>query len=411
MPSLLTALLSSLVLVTSLACASGAAAQALPAASCDGAPTVPGDEVASELVADGLADPVFVTSPPLDTRRLFVVEQEGRVRVIEDGVLLAEPFLDIADKVSCCGERGMFSVAFDPDYATNRRFFVYYTDNKGRLVLARFRVRRDDPNRALPRRRLVLRIPHPGFANHNGGQIAFGPDGHLYMAPGDGGGGGDPGENAQDSGSLLGKMLRIDVDVARRPFRRVPPDNPSPSLGPKLGLIWAVGLRNPWRFSFDRATGDLYVADVGQNAWEEVNATTLAASRAANYGWDHYEAFTCFEPPPPLPTCPNPAAFVFPVLVYPHSQGCSISGGHVYRGCRMPDLAGTYFYGDFCTSFVRSFRGFTGGSAQEQRDRTAELAPGGGRTIDRVVSFGEDARGELYVVDHDGELYRIVPGG
>jgi len=268
----------------------------------------------------------------------------------------------------------------------------------------------DSPNRANPAsRRIVLRIPHPGFANHNGGQLAFGPDGRLFMATGDGGGGGDPGENAQDPTSLLGKMLRIDVAVQRKPFRRVPADNPNPGAGAKLGLIWASGLRNPWRFSFDRATGDLYVADVGQNVWEEVNATALAASRGANYGWDHFEADACFEPPPPSPVCPDRTAFVFPVLAYPHSEGCSISGGYVYRGCRMPDLAGTYFYGDFCTSFVRSFRGFTGGVAGEPRDRTAELAPGGGRTIDRVVSFGEDARGELYVVDRDGELYRIAP--
>jgi glucose/arabinose dehydrogenase len=400
-----------LLLVASVASGLAARADRALAAPCDGIPTVPGDAVATELVTAALAAPVFVTAPPLDTRRLFVVEQEGVIRVIEDGVLLAEPFLDHTAAVSCCSERGMFSVAFDPDYATNRRFFVYYTDNRGRLTLARFKTSPDDPNRAKPEsRRIVLRIPHPGFGNHNGGQLAFGPDDHLYMATGDGGGGGDPGENAQDPTSLLGKMLRIDVDVLRKPFRAVPPDNPNPAAGAKLGLIWGSGLRNPWRFSFDRANGDLYVADVGQNVWEEVNATSLAASRGANYGWDHFEAAACFEPPPPATTCPPRAQFVFPVVAYSHSEGCSISGGHVYRGCRMPDLAGTYFYADFCTSFVRSFRGYTGGAAQEQSDRTAELAPGGGRTLDRIVSFGEDARGELYVVDRDGELYRIVPG-
>lgn len=382
------------------------------AAACAGAPVAFGDALATELVTDQLDSPVFVGSPPLDPHRLFVVEQEGRIRIIEDGVLLSEPFLAIEDLVSCCGERGLFSIAFDPDHAVNRRFFVYYTDNKGRLVLARFKTSKDDPNLAKrDSRRIVLRIPHPVFANHNGGQLAFGPDGYLYMGTGDGGGGGDPAENAQDSTSLLGKLLRIDVGVRNRPFRTVPPDNPNPGAGPKLGLIWASGLRNPWRFSFDRSTGDLYVADVGQNAREEVNATPLSASRGANYGWDIFEGSACFEPEPPATSCPPGAGFVFPVLEYTHNEGCSISGGYVYRGCTLPDLSGTYFYADFCIPFVRTFRGFAGGVAQEQRDRSAELAPGGGRSLDDITSFGEDVRGELYVVDRDGELYRIVPGG
>ncbi len=380
------------------------------AAACAGSPVASGDALAVELVTDQLDSPVFVGSPPLDPRRLFVVEQEGRIRVIEDGVLLSEPFLAIDDLVSCCGERGLFSIAFDPDYAVNRRFFVSYTDNQGRVVLARFKTS-EDPNRARREsRRIVLRIPQP-FPNHNGGQLAFGPDGYLYMGTGDGGSGGDPQENAQNPTSLLGKLLRIDVSVRNRPFRRVPPDNPNPGAGPKLGLIWASGLRNPWRFSFDRSTGDLYVADVGQNAREEVNATSLAASRGANYGWDIFEGSACFEPEPPATSCPPGDGFVFPVLEYPHPEGCSVSGGYVYRGCTLPDLSGTYFYSDFCTPFVRTFRGFAGGVAQEQRDRTAELAPGGGRSLDEIVSFGEDARGELYIVDRDGELYRIVPGG
>lgn len=381
-----------------------------PAAVCAGVPSAFGDAIATQLVTDQLDSPTFVTAPALDPRRLFVTEQEGRIRVIRDGVLLATPFLAIEDEVLCCVERGLLSVAFHPDYAQNRRFFVYYNDNRARLVIARYEASAADPDRADPAsKRVLLRIPHPGFANHNGGQLAFGPDGYLYAGPGDGGGGGDPGENAQDPESLLGKLLRIDVDVESSPYRAVPVDNPDPGAGAKLGLIWASGLRNPWRFGFDRANGDLYVADVGQNATEEIDFQPASSAGGENYGWDFFEGSSCFEPEPPAQSCPDPSAFVFPVLEYGRGDGCSITGGYVYRGCALPDLRGTYFYSDFCSSFVRTFRGVTGGVAQNREDRSADLEPAGSRTLDNVVSFGEDARGELYVVDRDGELYRIVP--
>ncbi|MEW6272250.1 MAG: PQQ-dependent sugar dehydrogenase [Thermodesulfobacteriota bacterium] len=380
-----------------------------PGAACAGVPSAFGDAVAAELVTDGLVSPVHLAAPPLDPHRLFVVEQEGRVRIVEDGVLLPTPFLAIENAVLCCGERGLLSIAFHPGYATNRRFFVYYTDNDGRLVLARYEASALDPDLADPAtRRIVLRIAHPGHANHNGGQLAFGPDGYLYMGPGDGGGGGDPGENAQDPTSLLGKLLRIDVDVEDEPYRAVPPSNPAPGAGPKLGLIWALGLRNPWRFSFDRLTGDLYVGDVGQGQREEINFRPASSAGGENYGWDVFEGSSCFEPPGGG-SCPSPAPFVFPVLEYTHAAGCSVTGGFVYRGCALPELRGTYFYSDFCSAFVRTFRGVANGVAQSHEDRTAELAPGGGRTLDNVTSFGEDARGELYVLDRDGEVYRIVP--
>jgi hypothetical protein len=381
-----------------------------PSAACAGMPVAFRDAIASELVTDDLVSPVHLTAPPLDTHRLFIVEQDGRIRIVKDGVLLATPFLAIEDDVLCCGERGLFSVAFHPDYAVNRRFFVYYTDNRGRLVLARYEASAADPDRADPAsKRVLLRIPHPTFGNHNGGQLAFGGDGYLYMGPGDGGGAGDPFENAQDPTSLLGKLLRIDVDVEDSPFRAVPPTNPNPGAGAKLGLIWASGLRNPWRFSFDRLTGDLYVADVGQGQLEEVNFRPASSAGGENYGWDFYEGSSCFEPEPPGGSCPNPAAFVFPVVEYTHAEGCSVTGGFVYRGCALPELSGTYFYSDFCSAFVRTFRGVVGGVAREQRDRTAELAPGGVRTLDNVTSFGEDARGEVYVLDRDGEVYRVLP--
>jgi len=380
-----------------------------PAAACEGVPAAFGDAIATQLVTDQLDTPTFVTAPPLDPHRLFVTEQDGRIRVIENGALLATPFLDIVDDVLCCGERGLLSVAFHPDYASNRRFFVYYNDEDGALVIARYRAT-SDPNRADPASgRVLLRIPHPGHSNHNGGQLAFGPDGYLYAGTGDGGGGGDPGENAQDPTSLLGKLLRIDVDVERRPWRAVPPDNPFRGTGAKLGLVWASGLRNPWRFGFDRATGDLYVADVGQGSIEEIDFQPASSAGGENYGWDVFEGSACFEPTPPAVSCPDRAPFTFPVLEYDHGQGCSVSGGYVYRGCALPELHGTYFYSDFCRSFVRTFRGIAGGVAQERRDRSTELEPAGSRTLNNVVSFGEDARGELYVVDRDGELYRIVP--
>jgi cysteine-rich repeat protein len=380
-----------------------------PRGACAGVTSAFGDGIATQLVTAELETPTSVTAAPLDPRRLFVTEQEGSIRVIEDGVLLATPFLDIADDVLCCGERGLFSIAFDPQYATNRRFFVYYNDDDGALVIARFEAT-SNPNVAdAASRRVLLRIPHPGFANHNGGQLAFGPDGYLYAGTGDGGGGGDPGENAQDPASLLGKLLRIDVDVERRPWRRVPADNPRFGAGAKRGLIWADGLRNPWRFGFDRATGDLFIADVGQGNVEEIDFQPASSSGNENYGWDVFEGASCFEPTPPAQSCPDRTPYTFPVLEYDHDEGCSVTGGYVYRGCALPDLHGTYFYSDFCTSFVRTFRGITGDVAQDRRDRSAELDPPGTRALNNVVSFGEDARGEMYVVDRDGELYRIVP--
>jgi cysteine-rich repeat protein len=381
------------------------------AAVCAGAQSAFGDAIASELVTADLAAPTFLTAPPLDPHRVFVTEQEGRVRVIEDGVLRDDPFLSIEDDVLFSGERGLLSVAFHPDYANNRRFFVYYVDKQTRITIARYQALSGDPDHADPTsKRIVLRVPHPTFGNHNGGQLAFGPDGFLYAGTGDGGGSGDPFENAQDPTRMLGKLLRIDVDVEDPPYRAVPPGNPGLGHGKKLGLIWALGVRNPWRFSFDRATDDLYIADVGQDHVEEVDVQPASSTGGENYGWDVFEGSSCFEPTPPADMCPAHDGFVFPVLEYLHTEGCAVTGGYVYRGCALPALRGTYFYSDYCSSFVRTFRGVSGGVAQNLDDRSDELAPGGGRALNNVVSFGEDARGEVYILDQDGEVYRIVPG-
>ncbi len=380
-------------------------------ALCAGVPTADGTALDSVRVASGLTRPLHVTAPRLDPSRIFISEQDGFIRILKNGVLLPTPFLDIEDEVSCCGERGLLSMAFDPDYESNGTFYVNVTNNAGDTEIRRYTVS-GNPDVANPTGTPILTIEQD-FSNHNGGQIAFGPDGYLYIGMGDGGSGGDPNERAQDDGQLLGKMLRIDVDA---PMYSIPPTNPFVGAGDPLDEIWAKGVRNPYRFSFDRGTGDLYIADVGQNTWEEVDVQPASSTGGENYGWDVFEAHACFEPTPPDTMCPAPpTGFTFPVLEYNHGQGCSITGGFVYRGCAMPDLQGTYFYSDICSAFIRTFTGVSGGVAQNQQNRTADVAPGGGLSIGGVSSFGEDARGELYVVDYgdgsvgQGEVYRIVP--
>jgi cysteine-rich repeat protein len=370
-------------------------------AVCDGLPTTPGTAIRSALVASGLARPTYVTSPPLHPNRLFVTEQPGRIRIVQDGTLQQGAYLDLRAKIVLGDEQGLLSLAFHPDFERNGFFYVNYTRAPdGATVVARYHA---DPTAdvADPASEHVLfTIPQP-FANHNGGLNLFGPDGALWVGMGDGGSEGDPGNRAQDDGTLLGKLLRVD-------------------LASETPAVFAKGLRNPWRFSFDRATGDLYIADVGQDEYEEVDVQAAPLASGLNYGWRIMEGRHCFDPP----TGCDQTGLTLPVLEYchddtpgacgSHPRGCSITGGFVYRGCAMPDLRGRYFYADFCAAFIRSFAGVAGGVAQDDRDHTAELDPGGGRRIDQVSSFGEDARGELYVVDYgtgatDGELYRIVP--
>jgi cysteine-rich repeat protein len=355
------------------------------------------------IVTSGLSAPVHLTSPPLDVQRLFVVEQEGRIRIVKNGVLLSEPFLNIESLVGYGGERGLLSLAFHPDFANNRRFFVNYTDKQaGRTTIARFTRSADDPDRADPDSRVTLLTIDQPYANHNGGQIAFGPDGYLYIGMGDGGNRDDPLEAGQAPTELLAKMLRMDVNVDSAPFYRVPPDNPRAGDGLRLGLIWSKGLRNPWRFAFDRDNGDLYVADVGQDKWEEIDWRPGSSRGNENYGWDIFEGNACFEPQPQATNCPSTQGFVMPVHVMDHNDGyCSVTGGHVYRGCRMPNLRGRYFYSDFCASMLQSFRIQNG----NRTDPKSHAAAG----LNQVASFGEDARGELYVINLSGQIYKLVP--
>jgi len=358
------------------------------------------------LVASGFERPLYVTSPPGDPR-LFVVEQvEARIWIVRDGAVLPEPFLDIDDRVnSGGGERGLLGLAFHPDYAENGYFFVNYTDNgnPGDTVVARYRVSAN-PDAADPgSEQVVLRVAQP-FANHNGGMLAFGPgDGYLYIASGDGGSGNDPGNRGQSLDTLLGKILRIDVDSAV-PYA-VPPSNPFVGHGGALGEIWAYGLRNPWRFSFDRLLGDLYIGDVGQSAREEIDVQPGGSSGGENYGWRIAEGFACLGG---SGACGTQPGLTPPVHDYGRAEGGSVTGGCVYRGEAVPGLRGTYLFGDFVSGRVWSFR-YAPEGLSEFTERTQELDPPGAPAIDNVASFGEDADGELYIVDYDGEIWKIVP--
>ncbi|HQZ18423.1 MAG TPA: PQQ-dependent sugar dehydrogenase [Vicinamibacteria bacterium] len=375
-----------------------------PSGSCASGTIVPGTPglVATRVVA-GLSSPLDLQSAPSDRTRLFVVEQAGRIRVVRAGALVPAPFLDISARISSGGERGLLGLAFHPQYGSNGRFFVNYTDRSGDTHISEFRAPTpsgDSADAASERELMFVRQP---FSNHNGGGLAFGPDGFLYIGLGDGGSGGDPQGNAQNLGTRLGKMLRIDVNGAT-PFA-VPPDNPFVGRAGSLPEIWAYGLRNPWRFSFDRATGDLYIGDVGQGALEEIDVGLASRRGAENYGWNTMEGSRCYSP---SSNC-NMSGLTLPVTDYGRGDGFSVTGGVVYRGCRMPGYAGQYFYADYGSGMIRSFR-LDASRATDPRDWTAALS-GATRAIRNPSSFGVDADGEIYIVDYDGEVYRIDPAG
>jgi len=345
------------------------------------------------LVTSGLSSPVYLTAPTGDTARLFVVEQSGQIRIVQHGQLLPTAFLDIHSRLVSGGEQGLLSVAFHPNYGANGFFYVNYTDLNGDTRVERYTVSAADSNLAdTASHKLILFVPQP-YTNHNGGLVVFGPDGMLYIGMGDGGSGGDPENRAQHRDSLLGKLLRIDVDHGD-PYA-IPPDNPFATSG-GAPEIWALGLRNPWRFAFDRSAGLLYIGDVGQGAWEEVDVQP-ASQGGLNYGWRFMEGAHCYNPT----TCSS-AGLVLPAVEYDHSNGqCAVIGGFVYRGARVPALAGQYFYADLCAGWVRSFT-YAGGAVTGQTSWTLE--PGAGSPL----SFGEDSRGELYVLSSGGTVYRIA---
>jgi glucose/arabinose dehydrogenase len=345
-----------------------------------------------QQVAVGLGSPVALTAPQGDAR-LFVVQQHGVIRIIENGILLPTPFLDIQSRVLAGGERGLLGLAFHPEYQANGYLYVNYTNTAGHTHVERYSVSPTNPNVAdQSSASLLLAIEQP-YSNHNGGMILFAPDGMLLIGMGDGGSGGDPHGHGQNRSTLLGSLLRIDVSGS--PYS-IPPDNPFAGSATFRPEIWASGLRNPWRFSVDRVTGILYIADVGQNRLEEVNAIPVT-SAAVNYGWKVMEGNECFQA-----TSCNRNGLTEPVLVYNRQNGCSVIGGYVYRGSAMPEIQGHYFYSDYCASWLRSFR-YEAGAALEQQDWDIP-------DIGSVLSLGEDGSGELYLLTDLGRVYRVIKG-
>ena len=368
------------------------------AAAIAACPAVASAQITTEVIATGLSRPVFVTHAPGDFNRIFVIEQRlgstGQIRIIELGTdtLLPTPFLTQA--VNTSNEEGLLGLAFHPDYATNGKFYINYTTSAGgrRTIVDEFTVS-SDPNVAdLSSRRQILTIAQP-FSNHNGGWIEFGPDGFLYISTGDGGSGGDPGNRSQTiTNQLLGKMLRVDVDGDDFPADTAR-NYAIPASNPFVGVtgddeIWAYGLRNAWRNAFDPATGDLYTADVGQNAREEINFQAASSTGGENYGWRCYEGNNTFN----LTGCPAASTLEFPIVDYTHANGnCSVTGGIVYRGCALPELDGTYFYADYCSGILRGIR-YDGSAVISDIDYAPQIGGGFG-----IASFGADAFGEMYI--------------
>ncbi len=347
-----------------------------------------------QSVVTGLTAPVYVAQPADGSGRLFIVEQAGVIRIFRPGVgLLSTPFLDIRSRVASGSEEGLLSVAFHPNYASNGRFFVNYTSPTGGLhsVIAEYHVSAGNPDIADTTETVLLTVAQP-FTNHNGGLNLFGPDGMLYIGFGDGGGAGDPQGNGQRLSTLLGKILRIDVNSGS-PYA-VPLDNPFVHTPGARGEIWAYGLRNPWRFSFDRSTGQMYIADVGQDSWEEIDL----GGPGRNYGWNIMEGTHCY---PPGASC-SIAGLTLPVTEYDHSVGCAVTGGYVYRGSRLPELVGRYLFGDYCSGRIWSFAG----SMLTRWTQALVLQTGL-----NISSFGEDQNGELYIIDLSGGVYTLSATG
>jgi len=379
-----------MVLLTLTACGGCGSKREIPTGT---EPPVTEEDPPFELVQldARFEDPVHLAAPAGDSR-IFVVEQEGRIQIVEDGIPRDTPFLDISERVSSGGERGLLGLAFHPDFGSNGWFFVNFTDPEGTTRVERFRTGAD-PDRADPASAtLLISIPQP-FANHNGGHVLFGPDGNLFVSVGDGGAGGDPQGNGQNRETLLGSILRVDVD-GPEPWV-IPSDNPWPEHPSWRPEIWAWGLRNPWRLAFDPTSNLMYVADVGQNRREEISVVP-ADEPGLNFGWNVLEGSACYE----ADSCDR-KDLVLPTVEYDHSEGCSITGGEVYRGTAIAAIRGLYFYSDYCQGWLRSFR-YQNGVATDHRVWDVG-------SLSSVVSFGVDGFGELYLVSREGRLYAFRP--
>ena len=357
---------------------------------------VPPGEFKLEIIAQGLRNPLYLTSPA-DDPRLFIVQQGGQILLFEDGVVRGAPFLDVSARIKAEGsEQGLLSMAFHPNFATNGKFYIDYTDTNGDTVVSQFLVSAD-PSLADPNSEVIILTQAQPFENHNGGLLKFGPDGFLYIGFGDGGSANDPQRNGQNLNNLLGKILRVDVDRGS-PFA-LPASNPFANQANARGEIWHFGLRNPWRFSFDRQTGDLYIGDVGQNSFEEIDFM-IGGVGGLNWGWSAMEGNGhCVNDA----SC-NTLGISLPMTEYSHRDGCSVTGGYVYRGALIPALQGKYLYSDFCKGFIRALT-VEGGAFVSDEDITARF---GIRDAGSVASFGEDAFGELYIVDLKGAVFKIV---
>ena len=373
--------------------------------------------LSSVLVADGYKKPVFVTSYPNDSKLLYVVEQAGLIRIIKNGKKLNRPFFDINKNVvnpSRPGdERGLLGFAFHPNHINNGKFYINYMDNNGFTIVSEFMV--NSQLRANHKsERVILKLEQP-YRNHNGGDIQFGSDGYLYISIGDGGKAGDPLNSGQDLNSIFGKIIRIDVNES--PYA-IPKSNPFYRQKDKRGEIWAWGLRNVWRFSFDKQTGDKYYGDVGQNKWEEVNFEPVTSAGGINFGWRIMEANHCYDPAEncqtkgltkPIVEYPNDANYM--VILGGGSQtdaeGCSVTGGYVYRGTNIKSMQGVYIFGDYCSGNIWTLK-VVNGKATNFVNRTEEINLADGEFTTYISSFGQDSDGELYIVDYNGGVYKLI---
>ena len=379
--------------------------------------------LSSVLIADGYKKPVFITSSPNNAKLLYIVEQAGLIKIINDGKKLSRPFFDINKRVVNPNrpgdERGLLGFAFHPNHTNNGKFYINYMDNDGNTIISEFST--NSELRANHKsERIILKLKQP-YGNHNGGDIQFGPDGYLYISIGDGGKAGDPLNAGQDLSSLFGKIIRIDIE--QEPYG-IPKSNPFFGQKDKREEIWAWGLRNVWRFSFDKQTGDKYLADVGQNKWEEVNFEPASSKGGLNYGWRIMEANHCYDPKENCPT----EGLIKPIIEYPNDanhpafafriieelsfsetdvEGCSVTGGYVYRGQKIKSMQGQYIFGDYCSGNIWTLK-VVNGKAINFKNRTEEINIGGGEFTTYISSFGQDSDGEIYIIDYNGGIYKLI---
>ena len=380
-------------------------------------------KLSSLLIADGYKKPVFITSYPNNAKLLYIVEQAGLIKIINDGKKLSRPFFDINKRVVNPNrpgdERGLLGFAFHPNHTNNGKFYINYMDNDGNTIISEFST--NSELRANHKsERIILKLKQP-YGNHNGGDIQFGPDGYLYISIGDGGKAGDPLNAGQDLSSLFGKIIRIDIE--QKPYG-IPKSNPFFGQKDKREEIWAWGLRNVWRFSFDKQTGDKYLADVGQNKWEEVNFEPASSKGGLNYGWRIMEANHCYDPKENCPT----EGLIKPIIEYPNDanhpafafriieelsfsetdvEGCSVTGGYVYRGQKIKSMQGQYIFGDYCSGNIWTLK-VVNGKAINFKNRTEEINIGGGEFTTYISSFGQDSDGEIYIIDYNGGIYKLI---